>query len=194
MKNFTLKSLLKSPHQFWDSNFLVHIFGISLVATNLVADSHTKKDKYLSFHPPPALLFRNAPPVADRARLLSLKDATASSSPAPVATPDSLPSDEEIPLISYSNEEAGSEPVLLKNDPPTSGDFSRQSVLPPADPFEQIGTSMINSTDQLIQIIEQDGIKGSNRTASLVQFVPPFSIDTTPLQVQSKATYRKVEK
>lgn len=163
----------------------------------LWSDNHQKNDSYLTFHPPPALIFRNAPTVADRGKLLLLKDATKTSDDVDSETPDLTAGEEEIPLISYSNDtEGNASPDGLIDNSEQRPSVGYQSVLPPVDPFQSATSpsSMINSTDQLIQIIEQDGLKSQNYTSSAVQFIPPFSSDTTPLQIRSKSSYRKVKK
>ena len=158
--------------------------GLSSFDSSLSLAGEVKKNCFLSFHAPPKLRFHEAPATADRSNLLTLGD------PASQAVDDVILEDNEsaevseFPLTSYGDEE--NEPII--GNQPTNQDF-----LPPVDPFTdyELGSSGVDSTDQLIQLFENLEKSGNPSSRVSVNFIPPYSTDSGNFKIESRASYTK---
>ena len=143
---------------------------------------------YLSSQAPPKLRFHELRPSANRKvlhRLQTIKTPEVIEAPAPVAPEAAFPSIEfdepdtnasyEIPL----NEGAG-----LSSD----GDD-----LPPTDPFidAYLPDSNLNNTDELMQILENQSGKGSNKNYLGAEFTPPYTLESGNMLLQSESKYTR---
>ena len=86
----------------------------------------------------------------------------------------------------------------VQSSPPVQSLFlpqaAPQDVLPLSDPFDNINNFDIDSTDELLKILESsDGIQGRSSFAP-TPFVPPFTVASDGIRIESKATYRRVKR
>jgi len=69
-----------------------------------------------------------------------------------------------------------------------------QDVLPLSDPFDSINNFDVDSTDELLRLLESsDGSQGRSSFAP-TPFVPPFTVASDGMRIKSKATYRRVKR
>ena len=150
---------------------------------------------YLSFAKPTPLSFSISPLPVDRLKLVlppkpivkisssrSTADAN-SSSPEPMlgkTTPD-------------GNASTGPQ-ASPRIRSPFFPQAAPQDSLPLSDPFENINSFNVDSTDELLRILETSD--GNNNGSSLMPtpFVPPFTVAADGMRISSKATYRRVKR
>ena len=156
-----------------------------------------ERPSYLTFANPAPLRFSISPLPVDRLRLnlppkpivklplstQSTADANATSSPSGSS-----------PATNADNN-ASTDPQSFPRIP--SSFFPRaapQDSLPLSDPFESINSLDVDSTDELLRILETSD--GNIPSSSLVPtpFVPPFTVASDGMRISSKATYRRVKR
>jgi len=154
-------------------------------------DSPPPRNGYLTFQAPPKLRFHEVEPQADRRKLLSLQKKEVSVTP-PVSSP-STPMGDSFPLISYDGESNQSSPtyeIPLVGDP---GSAVMEPAIPPIDPFvsNDLPEPNLNNTDELMEILESSIGSSSRQSRTLVDFVPPYTMDGGNLLIESKTKYTR---
>ncbi len=153
---------------------------------------------YLSFAKPTPLSFSTSPLPVDRLKLvLPPKPIVIKTSPAqPSADANATSSPPELPLATTSPDgNASADPQVSPRTPsPFFPQDAPQDSLPLSDPFENINSFDVDSTDELLRILETSD--GNNNGSSLMPtpFVPPFTVASDGMRISSKATYRRVKR
>jgi hypothetical protein len=155
--------------------------------------------KYLSSIRPPSLSYGSPVFVVDRRNLIL----PPSMQPDISASSTDLSNDEnkssaqpEFPLISFEDNSTNF-PVLpvVQNSMPMQLPMKAPSQsLPLSDPFDDVSSQQINSTDELLQIFEQSSSTMQNRTTQSLPFIPPYSVAPDSMRVSAKATYKRVRR
>lgn len=190
MDNYTITKLKKS---------LTHLLLFLLIPFVCAGFIETKRfdakpvprSKYLRFVKPPVLQFSDPVVQADRSMLLTLSIPSSNPNVSNFSPSNDSNSTPEIPVISY-----GDDQVIPGEDiiSPTTTAQS-ESILPSADPFDESETSpVLDSTDDLLDIFEQDGPHDTRLHYNAIPFIPPFTSAPDNLKIESKASYRKVRK
>ena len=65
--------------------------------------------------------------------------------------------------------------------------------LPLADPFENSSMDSVNSTDELLRVLEkrQVGVTSGN---ILMPFIPPYTSAPENIVIESKASYKRIQR
>jgi hypothetical protein len=152
--------------------------------SSLTLSGEVKKNCFLSFHSPPKLRFHEVPATADRLNLLTLGDPVSKTVDEVILEDNESIEVSEFPLTSYGDDEKD----LTVDDQPTN-----QDILPPADPFAdyELGSSGVDSTDQLIQLFENLEKTGNSSSRVSVNFIPPYSTDSGNFKIESRASYTR---
>jgi hypothetical protein len=153
---------------------------------NLFKKSSEVKGGYLSSQTPPKLRFHELRPSANRKMLHRLQSGN-SPEVVEVSAP-SLP-ETAFPIIAFDEPDtnASYELPISKG----SGLNSNEGALPPTDPFVEavLPDSNLNNTDELIQLLEIQSGKGSNRNYLGSEFIPPYTIESGNMFLQSESKY-----
>jgi hypothetical protein len=174
------------------NKFLFFLFVLGLQTGLVPTESffsltaEVKKNCFLTFHSPPRLRFHEKPVSADRSNLLRLGDPVTQGIEVVADEGNVTTEIEDFPLTSYGEAKA------VDEEPSEMPD-----LLPPADPFIDytLGSSSVDSTDQLIQLFENLEQSGNPSSRVSVNFIPPYSTDSGNFKVQSSASYtRRVRK
>jgi len=152
-------------------------------ACHLFSSDRTRHT-YLSFHSPPRLSFHEIPAVADRSNLLRLGSPVSSNVELEIIEDNSSTELSEFPLTSYDE---GNEEIKVSNE---SGP---NDLIPPSDPFVDfsLGSTGVDSTDQLIQIFENLERSGNTPQSTTVNFIPPYTTDSANFKIQSTSRYTR---
>jgi hypothetical protein len=150
---------------------------------------------YLSFAKPTPLNFSISPLPVDRLKLvLPPKLIVIKTSAQPVADANATSPE---PALGTTNPDANAstDPQASPRIPsPFFPQDAPQDSLPLSDPFENIKSFDVDSTDELLRILETSD--GNNNGSSLMPtpFVPPFTVASDGMRISSKATYRRVKR
>ncbi len=153
---------------------------------------------YLSFAKPTPLSFSISPLPVDRLKLvLPPKPIVIKTPPAqPTADANATSGSPEPPLETTNPDgNASADPQVSPRIPsPFFPQDAPQDSLPLSDPFENIRSFDVDSTDELLRILETSD--GNNNGSSLMPtpFVPPFTVASDGMRISSKATYRRVKR
>ena len=158
--------------------------GISSFDSSLSLAGEVKKNCFLSFHAPPKLRFHETPATADRLNLLTLGTPASQTVDEVVLEDNETAEVSDFPLTSYGDGE---------NVPIVEDQSTNQDGLPPVDPFTdyELGSSGVDSTDQLIQLFENLEKSGNSSSRVSVNFIPPYSTDSGNFKIESRASYTK---
>jgi hypothetical protein len=153
---------------------------------NLFKKSPDIKVGYLSSQSPPMLRFHELRPSANRKMLHRLQNGKS-----PEIVEVSKPSTPEatFPIIAFDEPDANASYKLpLDNG---IGLITNEGVLPPTDPFIDavLPEPNLNNTDELIQLLESQSGKGSNRNYLGSEFIPPYTMESGNMLLQSESKY-----
>ena len=157
-----------------------------------------ERASYLSFAKPTALSFSISPLPVDRMKLvMPPKPIVIKPSPAkPNADANATSDSPETPLgRSYPDGNTTSDPQVSSRIPsPFFPQTAPQDSLPLSDPFENINSFDVDSTDELLRILETSDGNSNGSSLMPTPFVPPFTVASDGMRVSSKATYRRVKR
>ena len=63
--------------------------------------------------------------------------------------------------------------------------------LPLTDPFQEVGSMGIDSTDELLEVFETSTLTTPRTRMQAIPFVPPYTIAPDNMRVTNKATYQR---
>mgnify|MGYP001161482682 FL=1 len=193
---------------FYHSTKILALFGVFSLFYGFRANAlDTKRfdappperPSYLTFAKPTPLRFSISPLPVDRLNLILppkpivKKTLVASTVVDNNQTSSSPGSSSFEPATADANASTG-----VQSSPPVQSLFlpqaAPQDVLPLSDPFDNINNFDVDSTDELLKILESsDGIQGRSSFAP-TPFVPPFTVASDGMRIKSKATYRRVKR
>ena len=141
---------------------------------------------YLSSQAPPKLRFHELRPSANRKMLLRLQT---EKSPEVVQVSTPITPEESFPVIGFDDPEANASYELQLNN--ALGLKEAEAVLPPTDPFIDavLPDSNLDNTDELIQILEKQSGNGSKRNYLGSEFIPPYTMESGNMLLQSESKY-----
>lgn len=155
--------------------------------------------KYLSSTQPPSLSFGSPVFVVDRRNLIlppTIQTGTSASSSD--LSQDVNKSEEQLdfPLISLDDNSTNFPdlPVVQNTMPVQLPMKAPPQSLPLSDPFDDVNSQQINSTDELLQIFEQTSNTNQNRMTHSLPFIPPYSVAPDSMRVSAQATYKRVRR
>ena len=190
-----MKDIIKHYSRIINFRFITIIVGFMPLPQCLgffksIPDTPPVRQGYLPFTSPPKLRFHEVEALADRRKLLRLKGSSMEVFVAPDKESDK--SDPSFPLVSYNDENVTS-PIYVINSNEEVPVLLDDQILPPNDPFvaQDLVEPNLNNTDELIEILES-GINSSSKANSTnVNFVPPFTLDSGNLIIESKSRYTR---
>jgi hypothetical protein len=153
---------------------------------NLFKKSPEIKIGYLSSQAPPKLRFHELRPSANRKMLHRLQNGKT-----PEIVEVSTPSTPEatFPIIAFDESDSNASYELpLDNG---IGLSANDGSLPPTDPFIDavLPDPNLNNTDELIQLLESQSGKGTNRNYLGSEFIPPYTMESGNMLLQSESKY-----
>jgi hypothetical protein len=157
-----------------------------------------ERPSYLTFAKPTPLRFSISPLPVDRLKLILPPKPIVQKAPSPLANLDDNASSGSPGGIVTSATPDANASTAPRSYPQMPSPFLPQLAppdsLPLSDPFENLNSFDVDSTDELLRILESSD--GVNPASSLVPtpFVPPFTVASDGMRISSKATYRRVER
>ena len=155
-----------------------------------------KRTTYLKFAPPKALRYASGQIKANRGNLLIVSNSTTDQKQPALTDVNATQSTPSFPLVAFPDDE---KPFV---DEPQPTDFNIPSTiqmkapkdeLPLADPFESSSMDSVNSTDELLRVLEkrQVGVTSGN---ILMPFIPPYTSAPENIVIESKASYKRIQR
>jgi len=145
----------------------------------------TPRVRYLTFKSPTSLRYREEVFPVDRSKLVMKTNISpiekVSDNNATVSAPD-------FPVITYTTGDDSSP----KPSTPVLPQYTQPAKLPLADPFESLNHSKVGTTDQLLNIFDENQIKSDILRMNAIPFIPPYTVAPDNLKIGTKATYRRV--
>ena len=158
-----------------------------------------ERPSYLTFAKPTPLRFSISPLPVDRLNLHLppkpiVKKTLVTSTVVDNNQTLSLPEPSLIPpATTDANASTGAQ-----SSPPAQYPFFPQAApqdsLPLSDPFDSINSFDVDSTDELLRILESSDASQGRSSFAPTPFVPPFTVASDGMRIKSKATYRRVKR
>jgi hypothetical protein len=171
---------------------LFFAFQASAIDTKRFDAPPLARGEYLAFTKPISFRYGSSPIPVDRRTLIMpssiqvvtttvIQENNSTTSPASTGFPLILPQDE--------NATAQTRPMveLFQNIATTAPPVA----LPLADPFEEVNSLGINSTDELLEVFESSSFKSPRSSMQDLPFVPPYSVAPDNMRISSSATYQR---
>lgn len=158
-----------------------------------------ERPSYLTFAKPTPLRFSISPLPVDRLNLQRppqpiVKKTLVTSTV--VDKNQTLPSPGLSPLPSAPRDANAS--TESQSSPPVQYPFfplaAPQDSLPLSDPFDSVNSFDVDSTDELLRILESSDANQRQSSFVPTPFVPPFTVASDGMRIKSKATYRRVKR
>jgi len=180
--------------------FLFYGLALNGLETKRFDAPQPKRPTYLSFAKPAPLRFSISPLPVDRNNIAlptrnpqflntSLSQVTADKNQTASSPLPSLPSGYD-----QNSSSVPSLRPLNQSPPPFLPQLVPPSVLPLSDPFQDLNSFGADSTDELLQILENSDVGTSGSSFQVSPFVPPYTVAPDGLRMRSKATYRRIKR
>ena len=143
--------------------------------------------RYLTFKSPTSLRYKEEVFPVDRTKLVMR---TNFSSLERVPENNATVSAPEFPVITYTTGDDSSPKPSI----PVLPQYSQPAKLPLADPFESLKDLKVGTTDQLLNIFDENQIKSDVLRMNTIPFIPPYTVAPDNLKIGTKATYRRVQR
>ncbi len=143
---------------------------------------------YLSFKSPPRLRYTPLPSAVDRTKLIML-DITFQADPSKQED-NSTESPPDFPIVEYSPDNEASSVKIRPQIPQAAP----TSSLPLADPFEGVNETNVGTTDELLDVFDQMRIAPQSANLNQIPFIPPYTIAPDNMRIETKSSYRRVQR
>jgi len=173
----------------WVSVFILPCLEVHAFFKFSKKPDRSSKVGYLLSQSPPPLRYHEPNPTADRKKLLRLVPKT----PTEVLTVEDVqPEVSEFAIVSFEEPENNSS-YQIPLDENSLNLPAPETPLPPVDPFiaDRLTVPNLNNTDELIKILEQDSSSPTNRNYMGSEFIPPYTIESGNMMIQSKSSYER---
>lgn len=179
----SLSALMFAAGLFFFS--FIEAFGIDLKRFDA---PKPQRVAYLSLKSPPGLRYAPLPLEADRTKLIKLDitlqaDTTKQEDNATEPSPD-------FPIVEYSPDNEASSVKIRPQIP----QVAPSSSLPLADPFEGVNGTNVGTTDELLDVFDQMRITPQSSNVNQIPFIPPYTIAPDNMKIETKSSYRRVQR
>lgn len=188
---------LKIKHIFRTSCILSVLFltlKVSAIDTKRFDAPPVARDQYLTFSQPDKLRYSSLLAEIDRRKLLMPSDMKLATITVVVQADEnaSVSTKPDFPLI--GGNEGNSTSTTVQKPLITSNLVNPNPVLPLSDPFGNINSSSINSTDELLQVFESSDFEFPRGRMQNIPFVPPYTISPDSMRITNRATYKRIQR
>ncbi len=172
---------------------LFSIFKASAIDTKRFDAPPLERGRYMAFSKPVNLRYGLSPLPVDRKKLIMPPTVTVSSNTVKIDENQSVSdSDNDFPLLSYDDNNVTTKVVpVTRNAPIQAIPQIAPSNLPLTDPFADINSLGIDSTDQLLEVFENSNLRAPRSSMQDIPFVPPYTVAPDNMRVTNRATYQR---
>jgi len=171
---------------------LLFVFQASALDTKRFDAPPPSRGQYLAFAKPSTLRYGTSPLPVDRRKLIVTPISQITVTTVIQENNASVKSTETgFPLypVADTNSSSPIRPTakLFQNLP----NVAPPVALPLSDPFEEVNSLGINSTDELLQVFESSTFPSPRSNIQDIPFVPPYTVAPDNMRVSSGATYQR---
>ena len=189
MEHLNLKLLLRTLYII---SVLFFAFQVSAIDIKRFDAPPLARGEYLAFSKPISLRYGSSPLPVDRRTLIMpsgiqmvtttvIQENNSTSNSASSGFPLFFPQDVNTTTQTRPTVE------LFPNMPTTAPPVA----LPLTDPFEEVNSLGINSTDELLEVFESSSFKSPRSSMQEMPFVPPYTVAPDNMRISSSATYQR---
>jgi len=171
---------------------LFFVFQASALDTKRFDVPPPARGQYLAFTKPITLRYGTSTPPVDRRKLIMPPTTQVSVTVVEKESNSSTSTQaNDFPLFNPENTSTGApdRPTveLFENLPSVAPPVS----LPLTDPFQEMGSMGIDSTDELLEVFESSTLSTPRSRMQAIPFVPPYTIAPDNMRITNKATYQR---
>lgn len=176
----------------WLIGVLFFVFQASALDMKRFDAPAPQRGKYLAFTKPVTLTYGSSPLPVDRRTLIlpptinivtttltmesnSTNRSVSNTSPETLSNIENPPLEERPPLVLFQNIPAVAPPVSL----------------PLSDPFEEVSSVGIDSTDELLDVFESSSFSSPRGNVQDIPFVPPYTVAPDNMRITTRSTYQR---
>ena len=176
----------------WLTGVLFFVFQASALDMKRFDAPAPQRGKYLAFTKPVTLTYGSSPLPVDRRTLImppTIKVVTTNLSvdTNSTAQSDSIGSPELSSKMENQAMEERPPLELFQNIPAVAPPVS----LPLSDPFEEISSVGIDSTDELLDVFESSSFSSPRGNVQDIPFVPPYTVAPDNMRITNRSTYQR---
>jgi hypothetical protein len=149
------------------------------------------RGEYLAFTKPINLRYGISPLKVDRTKLIMPPTIQIVTTTVKTEDNSSISSTSDYPLLPFEDDNSSSSapmpPVKFSNIP----NIAPPARLPLTDPFEDLNSIGIDSTDELLEVFESSSMRAPRTSMQNIPFVPPYTVAPDNMRVTNKATYTR---
>ncbi|MDG1326491.1 MAG: hypothetical protein P8P49_12065 [Opitutales bacterium] len=171
---------------------LFFVFQVSALDTKRFDSPPPARGQYLAFSKPITLRYGTSQLPVDRRKLIMTPISQITVTTVTRENNESENSiDSGFPLFPSPDKNSSSQirptAKLFQNLP----NVAPPVALPLSDPFEEVNSIGINSTDELLQVFESSTFSSPRSSIQDIPFVPPYTVAPDNMRVSSGATYQR---
>ena len=171
---------------------LFFVFKASALDTKRFDAPPPARGQYLAFTKPITLRYGTSTLPVDRRKLIMPPTTQVTVTIAEKESNSSASTQaNDFPLFNPENTSTGApnRPTveLFENMPTVAPPVS----LPLTDPFQEVGSMGIDSTDELLEVFETSTLSTPQSRMQAIPFVPPYTIAPDNMRITNKATYQR---
>ena len=149
------------------------------------------RGEYLAFTKPINFRYGISPAKVDRTKLImppTIQVVTTS-----VKTEDNSTASQssDYPLLPFQDDNSSSSTTMPPANFTNIPNIAPPTGLPLTDPFEDLNSFGINSTDELLEVFESSSMRAPRSSMQNIPFVPPYTVAPDNMRVTNKATYQR---
>jgi hypothetical protein len=173
---------------------LFSFLQVSAIETKRFDAPPLERAKYMAFSKPISLRYGLSPLPVDRTKLIMPPTIEVVSTTVEVDQNQTVTTEApDFPLLSYDDNNVTTKVIPV--DQPSVMQVIPQIAppdnLPLSDPFEDINSLGIDSTDQLLEVFENSNLRAPRTGFQQIPFVPPYTVAPDNLRVTNRATYQR---
>lgn len=190
MEKINFKLLLRTSAIL---SVLFLVFQVRAIDTKRFDAPPLSRGEYLAFTKPINFRYGISPAKVDRTKLIMPPTIQIVTTTVKQESNSSTVSSEtnDFPLLPFQDENSSSgtnmPPLNFSNIP----NIAPPVGLPLTDPFEEVNSLGIDSTDELLEVFESSSMRTPRSSMQNIPFVPPYTVAPDNMRVTNKATYQR---
>ena len=190
MEKINFKLLLRTSAIL---SVLFLVFQVRAIDTKRFDAPPLSRGEYLAFTKPINFRYGISPAKVDRTKLIMPPTIQIVTTTVKQESNSSTVSSEtnDFPLLPFEDENSSSGTNMPPLNFPNIPNIAPPVGLPLTDPFEEVNSLGIDSTDELLEVFESSSMRTPRSSMQNIPFVPPYTVAPDNMRVTNKATYQR---
>lgn len=169
------------------------VFQVRAIDTKRFDAPPPSRGEYLAFTKPINFRYGISPAKVDRTKLIMPPTIQIVTTTVEKETNSSIVSSEtnDFPLLPFQDDNSSSGTYMPSLNFPNIPNIAPPVGLPLTDPFEEVNSLGIDSTDELLEVFESSSMRTPRSSMQNIPFVPPYTVAPDNMRVTNKATYQR---